>query len=74
MVAGVLVVALLVVVVGGWASTTQIAGALIAEGSIVVDTNVKKVQHPTGGVVGKLFVQDGDQVKAGQILVQLDER
>ncbi|HVO90575.1 MAG TPA: HlyD family type I secretion periplasmic adaptor subunit [Casimicrobiaceae bacterium] len=73
MVAGVVVVVLLVVVVGGWASTTQIAGALIAEGSIVVDTNVKKVQHPTGGVVGKLFVQDGDQVKSGQILVQLDD-
>ena len=73
MIAGVLVVALLVVVVGGWASTTQIAGALIAEGSVVVDSNVKKVQHPTGGVVGKVFVQDGDQVKAGQILVQLDD-
>ena len=59
--------------VGGWASTTQIAGALIAQGSIVVDSNVKKVQHPTGGIVGKLFVQDGDRVKAGQILVQLDD-
>ena len=53
--------------------TTQIAGALIAQGSIVVDSNVKKVQHPTGGVVGKLNVQDGDRVKAGDILVQLDD-
>jgi HlyD family secretion protein len=34
---------------------------------------VKKVQHPTGGVVGKLNVQDGDRVKAGDILVQLDD-
>ena len=59
--------------VGGWAATTQIAGALIAQGSIVVDSNVKKVQHPTGGVVGKLNVQDGDRVKAGDILVQLDD-
>ena len=59
--------------VGGWAATTQIAGALIAQGSVVVDSNVKKVQHPTGGVVGKLKVQDGDRVKAGDILVQLDE-
>jgi len=73
MIAGAGVVALLVGVVGGWASTTQIAGALIAEGSVVVDSNVKKVQHPTGGVVGKVFVQDGDQVKAGQVLVQLDD-
>ena len=34
---------------------------------------MKKVQHPTGGVVGKLNVQDGDRVKAGDILVQLDD-
>ena len=59
--------------IGGWAATTQLAGALIAEGSIVVDSNVKKVQHPTGGIVGKLFVRDGDHVNANDILVQLDE-
>jgi HlyD family secretion protein len=73
MIAGVLVVVFLAGVVGGWASTTNIAGALIADGSIVVDSNVKKVQHPTGGVVGKLNVQDGDHVKSGDILVQLDD-
>ena len=71
--AGGLIVILLAFGVGGWAATTQIAGALIAQGSIVVDSNVKKVQHPTGGVVGKLNVQDGDRVKAGDILVQLDD-
>ena len=73
LIAGGVIVLVLAFGVGGWASTTQIAGALIAQGSIVVDSNVKKVQHPTGGVVGKLFVQDGDRVKAGQILVQLDD-
>ena len=70
---GALIVLLLAFGVGGWAATTQIAGALIAQGSVVVDSNVKKVQHPTGGVVGKLNVQDGDRVKAGDILVQLDD-
>jgi HlyD family secretion protein len=73
MLAGIVVVALLGGGVGGWATTTQLAGALIAEGSIVVDSNVKTVQHPTGGVVGKVNVQDGDHVKAGDILVQLDD-
>jgi len=67
------IVLLLALGVGGWAATTHIAGALIAQGSVVVDSNVKKVQHPTGGVVGKLNVQDGDRVKAGDILVQLDD-
>lgn len=59
--------------IGGWASTAQISGALIAPGSIVVDSNVKKVQHPTGGVVGELRARDGDLVKAGDVLVRLDD-
>ena len=70
---GVVVVVLLAVGLGGWASTAQISGALIAPGSIVVDSNVKKVQHPTGGVVGEVRVRDGDRVKAGDILIRLDE-
>jgi HlyD family secretion protein len=58
---------------GGWASTVQISGALIAPGAVVVDSNVKKVQHPTGGVVGEVRVRDGDVVKAGDIVVRLDD-
>jgi HlyD family secretion protein len=72
-VAGSILVGVLVIGLGGWASTAQISGALIAQGSVVVDTNVKKVQHPTGGVVGELFVRDGDHVKAGDVLLRLDE-
>jgi HlyD family secretion protein len=71
--AGVALVALLTGVVGGWAATTEFAGAVIAPGSLVVETNVKKVQHPTGGVVGELRVHDGDAVKAGDIVVRLDD-
>jgi HlyD family secretion protein len=59
--------------VGVWAGTMQIAGALIAPGTIVVDSNVKKVQHPTGGVVGEVRFHDGDRVKAGDLLVRLDD-
>jgi HlyD family secretion protein len=70
---GCAVVASLAVGLGGWASTAEIAGALRAQGSLVVDSNVKKVQHPTGGVVGELRVHDGDHVKAGDILIRLDE-
>ncbi len=73
-----LIVGLAVVVVlagglGGWASTAQISGALIAPGSVVVESNVKKVQHPTGGVVGELRARDGDVVKAGDVVVRLDD-
>jgi HlyD family secretion protein len=70
---GLAVVALLAGGVGGLAATTELAGAVIAPGIMVVDTNVKKVQHPTGGVVGELRVRDGDRVKAGDVVVRLDE-
>src|SRR6516165_10896340 len=66
-------VAILVFGLGGWAATGKIVGAVIAEGSVAVDSNVKKVQHPTGGVVGQLYVHDGDHVTAGQLLIRLDE-
>src|SRR5262245_36365962 len=64
---------LLVVGLGGWAMTTEFSGAVIAAGQLVVDSNVKKVQHPTGGVVGSLNVREGSQVKAGDIVISLDD-
>jgi HlyD family secretion protein len=70
---GLTVVVILAGGLGGWASTAQISGALIAPGSVVVDSNVKKVQHPTGGVVGEVRVRDGDVVKPGDIEVRLDD-
>ena len=66
-------VAMLVFGLGGWAATGKIVGAVIAQGSVAIDSNVKKVQHPTGGVVGQLYVHDGDHVTAGQLLIRLDE-
>jgi membrane fusion protein, type I secretion system len=58
---------------GGWAMTTELSGAVIASGVLVVDTSVKKVQHPTGGVVGELRVRNGDRVRAGDVVVRLDD-
>ncbi|RZN01089.1 HlyD family type I secretion periplasmic adaptor subunit [Bradyrhizobium genosp. SA-3] len=70
---GLAIVLVLVVGLGGWASTVLISGALIAPGQIVVESNVKKVQHPTGGVVGEVRARDGDVVKAGDVVVRLDD-
>lgn len=58
---------------GGWAATTNLAGAVLAPGQVVVASNVKKIQHPSGGVIGNIFVKNGDHVKAGDVLVRLDE-
>jgi membrane fusion protein, type I secretion system len=71
--AGMTVFVILAGAVGGWAGTTSLSGALIAPGQVVVDSNVKKVQHPTGGVVGELRVRDGDRVKGGDIVMRLDQ-
>jgi HlyD family secretion protein len=58
---------------GGWAATTELSGAVVAAGNLVVASSVKKVQHPSGGVIGELLVRDGDAVGAGQLLIRFDE-
>ena len=59
--------------VGGWAATTHIAGAVIANGTVVVETSVKKVQHLNGGIVGEILVKEGSEVETGQVLMRLDD-
>ena len=71
--AGALLAAALVGGVGGWTATAKIAGAVVAGGSLVVDSHVKKIQHPTGGVVSEIRARDGDRVHAGDIVLRLDE-
>lgn len=56
-----------------WAATQKISGAVIASGRVVVDSNLKKVQHPSGGVVDEIRVKNGDEVTEGQLLMRLDE-
>jgi HlyD family secretion protein len=58
---------------GLWATTSPLSGAVVASGQFVVDSNVKKVQHQQGGIVAELFVKEGSQVKAGDVLIRLDE-
>ena len=70
---GLAITVLLIGGVGGWATTAQLAGAVIAPGTIVVESNVKKVQHPTGGIVGEILVKEGGEVEAGQVVLRLDD-
>jgi HlyD family secretion protein len=58
--------------IGGWAASTDFAGAVLAQGEVVVESHLKEVQHPKGGVVGELLVRDGQRVRAGEIVVRLD--
>ena len=63
---GVAMIALFGGTIGLWAATSTLSGAVVAGGQFVVDTSVKKVQHPTGGIVGELRVQEGDRVSRGR--------
>jgi HlyD family secretion protein len=65
----------LAVLVGGfglWATTTQIAGAVVSQGRVEVEQNRQVVQHPDGGVVEAIYVKNGDSVRAGDPLIQID--
>lgn len=73
MVAGVATAVFFIGGIGGLAATTKLSGAVITGGRMVVDSSVKKVQHPSGGVVGQINVREGSSVKQGDVLVKLDE-
>jgi len=69
---GSIVAVILLFGVVSWARTTELAGAVVATGVVVVESDVKKVQHQTGGIVGELNVRDGDHVMVGDVVVRLD--
>lgn len=58
---------------GAWAALTRINGAVVASGIIEVASNRQIVQHLTGGVVGEIRVKEGDTVKAGDVMMRLDD-
>ena len=62
--------------VGGtvaWGTLTEIEGAVVGPGALVVDGRSKTIQHPTGGRVAEIRVRDGDTVAEGDVLLRLDE-
>lgn len=70
--AGSLATVMLVFGFGVWATATTINGAVVAQGRLEVDRDRQIVQHPEGGVVLDILVQEGDAVTAGQPLLRLD--
>jgi HlyD family secretion protein len=69
---GMITVGVLVFGIGGLAATVPIAGAVVASGEVTVESLVKRIGHPTGGVVADVLVHDGDRVQKGQLLMRLD--
>jgi HlyD family secretion protein len=71
--AGLRVLMIAVGILGGWACLMPLSGAVIVPGTLVVESVVKKIQHPAGGVVAEIPVFDGTQVRTGDLLLRLDE-
>lgn len=69
---GLLALFVLVVGFGSWAVLAQITGAVITSGQIEVHRNRQVIQHPDGGVVAKILVDEGDLVAANDLLIRLD--
>jgi HlyD family secretion protein len=51
----------------------ELSSAIIASGVAVVAGNSKKVQHPEGGIIAELLVDEGQAVTAGEKLVKIDD-
>ncbi len=67
---------LMVVAFGGfgiWAFKAPLAAAVIAQGSFVATGQNKIVQHLEGGIIQEINVREGDHVRAGQVLLRLDQ-
>ena len=61
-----------IVLAGGWTVLMPLAGAVVVPGNLVVQSNVKTIQHPTGGVVAEIPVHNGMRVGGGDLLLRLD--
>lgn len=56
-----------------WSLFTMLDAAVVAPGTVIVESNLKKVQHLSGGIVGALFVREGQRVQEGEVVVRLDD-
>jgi len=73
LVVGFLALISLVAGIGIWGSMTRIAGAIVASGTIQVESLRQVVQHPDGGVVGEILARDGQKVEAGEVVLRFDD-
>jgi membrane fusion protein, adhesin transport system len=67
-----LLVALFIAGATGWASVARIEEVTVATGQVVPQGQVKQVQHLEGGILRAMLVKEGETVRSGQPLAQLD--
>ena len=55
-----------------WASLVRVDLVAVANGTVIPQGNIKPIQPASSGVVQNVFVKEGDRVKVGDALIQLD--
>ena len=70
--AGTALVGIFVIGAGTWAAFAPLESAAVASGVVVSSSHRKTIQHLEGGIIRQILVHDGDEVKAGQSLIRLD--
>jgi len=70
---GSLAIILLVGGFGGWAATTDLSGAVVGQGQVMVDKDLRAIQHLDGGIIRSIEIKKGDTVAEGQTLIRLDD-
>lgn len=71
--AGLITIGLLVFGLFALAALIGTQGAVVGEGEVTVESRVKKIAHPTGGVISAVYVREGQHVKKGDVLMRLDD-
>ena len=66
------VIAITFVGLGGWSAFAYIDSAIVADGTVAVETSRKTLQHLEGGIVAEILTRDGNLVHAGDVLMRLD--
>ncbi len=67
------VIIIVFIIFGGWATFAPLAINVTALGKVSAGLNKKKIQSIESGIIKKIYVNDGDYVKKGQILIELDD-
>ncbi len=55
-----------------WAALAPLDEGVPAQGTVMVDTKRKTVQHLSGGIIKRVLVGEGELVQEGQVLIELD--
>jgi HlyD family type I secretion membrane fusion protein len=73
MITGAIVIGVLVIGLGTWASLSSVSTGITAPGEVKVESNIKTIRHRETGIVRQILVQEGQRVRAGQPLVLFND-